>query len=178
MSFRRFIVIAGALLLLLATPVHADPGVWVGKWFKVTIAFNRLRISSTGVRTDRQRGAAYGKIESWNPSGGQLVATFHFYAPDSQSWFARSADLTVFAGSDLDLFVLGTSATKLQEFGFTARLQGKQKGGALKSASLRSLGGYSWEIDDVPGSDERWIGSFGLSGKLIDESKVPAGART
>jgi len=73
--------------------------------------------------------------------------------------------------------VTATCATSLQEIVFTGRLQGKQKSGILTSGSFRSLGGYSWEIDDAPGSSERWIGAFGLAGKMVDESKVPAGAR-
>lgn len=176
MSLHRYTAVAG-ILLLLASPVAADPGVWVGRWFKVTIALNRQHLTSSGVRPDRQRGTAYGKVESWNATDGTFATTFHFYAPDSRTWFVRSVDVAVFAGSDLDLFVTATSATSLQEIAFTGRLQGKQKGGVLKSASFRSLGGYSWEIDDVPGSNERWIGAFSLGGKMVDESKVPAGAR-
>jgi len=61
MSFRHYTAVT-EMALLLASPVVADPGMWVGKWFKVTIALNRQHLTSSGVRPDRERGTAYGII--------------------------------------------------------------------------------------------------------------------
>jgi hypothetical protein len=37
---------------------------------------------------------------------------------------------------------------------------------------MKTLGGYFIEVDDVPGSDERFAGKIALSGKVT--TKVPA----
>jgi hypothetical protein len=54
--------------------------------------------------------------------------------------------------------------------------QGKRNkvGDFVNSLSvMKTLGGAITEIDDVPGSTERWAGTLKLSGKRIDESKLP-----
>jgi hypothetical protein len=38
--------------------------------------------------------------------------------------------------------------------------------------NMKTLGGYSLEIDDVPDSTERWGGSVKVAGPMVPESKV------
>ena len=38
--------------------------------------------------------------------------------------------------------------------------------------TLKTLGGYYFEIDDIEGSTERWFGSFSITGPMVPESRV------
>jgi hypothetical protein len=51
-------------------------------------------------------------------------------------------------------------------------LKGKIAGGVVGKGSVKSVGGYFIEVDDVPGSDERFAGSLSLKGKTT--TKLPA----
>ena len=51
-------------------------------------------------------------------------------------------------------------------FGFTGRIQGKMKGETLKSATIKSLGGFEW---NAPVS----ASGVTLTCSLIPESKLP-----
>jgi len=39
--------------------------------------------------------------------------------------------------------------------------------------TVKTLGGYYFELDDIEGSTERWAGSFSITGPMVPESKVP-----
>jgi hypothetical protein len=59
--------------------------------------------------------------------------------------------------------------------GFVVRIQGRKKGSVLKSASLKTLGGYYFETNKGVSSNspESLAGAISISGSLVPESKVP-----
>jgi len=102
------------------------------------------------------------------------------YAKESGSWvLVDTVNIYYFAGSDLK-FVgsaqvndpTGTSLNLL--FVFT----GKRNTANTKfimdgSTKLITIGSSIIEIDDFPGSTERWIGAAKLSGPMVPVSKLP-----
>ncbi len=64
--------------------------------------------------------------------------------------------------------------------GFTARIQGKDAGGILESATFKTMGGFYIEVIHGQGDagvadelSERYAGGLSIIGNMIPEEKVP-----
>jgi hypothetical protein len=63
-----------------------------------------------------------------------------------------------------------------ENIGFTARITGKESKGTLRSATFKTLGGYSYARSSDPILTPRNSSAEGLTitGSLISESKLPS----
>ena len=162
---------------------------WVGTWFKVTLTGTAYHFSDYGVKPTPATPAAvtigkvYLNITSWNPSAlplGTLTADIYAKDHDTGIWIPTpfaSININYFAGSDLKFMgsaQLSTSndVTMGIVFIFTGKKVGDNfvLGGVSK---LSTIGSYMLEIDDAPGSTERWAGSVKLSGPMVPASSLP-----
>ncbi len=102
------------------------------------------------------------------------------YAKESGNWIqVDTVNIYYFAGSNLK-FVgsaqvddpTGTSLTLL--FVFTGKRNPANTIFIMDgSTKLSTMGSAIFEIDDFPGSTERWAGAAKLSGPMVPVSKLP-----
>jgi hypothetical protein len=81
-----------------------------------------------------------------------------------------------FAGSDLKFVGTSQLAVGGITLDFIFYFTGKKNAAGnfiLTATKVKTLGGFVVEIDDVPGSDERWAGSVKITGPMVPASKVP-----
>ena len=97
---------------------------------------------------------------------------------DQGEWvvFVDNLSLKIIAGTELDfLFVTTLEINDAQNpafFGFAARITGRLTQGVLKSATLKSLGGFSWEKE--LGISEYFAAGVAINGSLVfDPNKLP-----
>jgi hypothetical protein len=164
-----------------------DLSSWVGTWFKVTLTGTAYHFSDYGVKptpatpTAVNIGKVYLNITSWNPSALPLgTLTADVYAKDHETgiWIPTpfaSITINYFAGSNLKFMGSAQLATPNDvTMGLVFIFTGKKKGdnfvlgGVTK---LSTIGSYMLEIDDAPGSTERWAGAVKLSGPMV--SSIP-----
>lgn len=175
----RAIIIGVALAA--AAPAFAqvpDLAPWDGVWLKTKIKQKGLafRLNAPGVEKDSGAIVAY------------LQLHFDALEPDrltvdvwvrEDAWERSTLPLLYLAGTGDDLVVylnqVPVSPDPVVEpilhLGFALRLQGKIAGGAVGKGSVKSLGAYFVEIDDVQGSDQRFAGSMTFKGKTT--TKLP-----
>jgi hypothetical protein len=200
MKVRRTLIgvmMAGAFLTCFALGVaHAqgvpDLSIWKNTWFKVTFTSTVYHFSNIGVKPtpgyaiSESAGISYMKIIDWDttttPEHPFLVVDV--YAKDSGNWIpVDTVNIYYFAGSNLKFVgsaevgdpttsTPGTSLTLLFVF------KGKRNAANTKfimdgSTKLSTMGSAIFEIDDFPGSTERWAGAAKLSGPMVPVSKLP-----
>jgi hypothetical protein len=164
------------ILILTAFSVsvsHAeDLSIWNGKWFKITEKISSLQANETG---------------SISPSNYSQTIYIHIYEVDETSRVLHcenyderdgrlqptgNIDIRVSSGGSLDFSWYIEMGSEVQDviYGGTAgRIRGKTKGGALSSATLKTVGGFAAFVGDFgPG-----VGGINWSGSLVPESKVP-----
>jgi hypothetical protein len=97
-------------------------------------------------------------LGQWDPNPVATIAIHYFAGSDLK--FVGTSQLVV-GGITLDFI-----------FYFTGK---KNAAGnfILTATKVKTLGGFVVEIDDVPGSDERWAGSVKITGPMVPASKVP-----
>jgi len=168
--------------------VHAAAGVipdlslWAGPtWFKLTNISNAWHFSNVGVKPDpimaHQESRHFLKCKSWDPINLILQCEL-FDKDDSGNWDPTPAwtfDLNYIAGNDKDFMCWFQAQTSNMIMGFTIRFVGtmnKEKT-VLTEATVKTMGNYICEIDDVPGSTERWVGNIKIDGFMVPLLKVP-----
>jgi hypothetical protein len=169
------------LALLAAAPVRAqapDLSPWDGAWFKTKVKQKGVEFHATapGTKKDRFGGVVYVQLLFDAGAPDRLGMDVWIHESD---WQKQSIPLVYVAGANDDaLFVFNQIPVSpapvtapILQFGFAARLAGKIAGSVVGKGSLKTLGGYFVEIDDVPGSDLRAAGSLSLSGKTT--TKLP-----
>jgi hypothetical protein len=192
----KVLMVAVFIICFSAGAIHAQvPGVvpdlsmWVNTWFKVAMTSTVYHFSNIGVKPTpgttiyESGGTSYIKITGWDttaPGSEFLVADV--YARESGVWNPIPVDtLNIYykAGSNLKFVgtaqvddITGTSLNII--FVFT----GKRNNADTKfkmdgSTKLSTIGSSIIEIDDFPGSTERWIGAAKLKGPMVPESKLP-----
>jgi hypothetical protein len=177
----------GAVYALDTPGVVPDLSIWVNNWFKVAMTSTVYHFSDIGVKATpgyaiaESAGKAYIKISGWDtttPGAEFLVADI--YAKESGIWvLVGTVNIYYFAGNNLK-FVgsaqvvdpTGTSLSLLFVF------KGKRNATNTKfvmdgSTNLSTMGSSLLEIDDAPGSTERWAGSANLSGPMVPVSTLP-----
>jgi hypothetical protein len=171
-----------ALALALAAPATAqqpDLAPWDGIWFKAKLKQkgSGFHVAAPGVTRDA--GAA------------PLYVRLHFDAafPDrlemevwsrEDTWEERRLPMLYLAGTTSTAVVYFNQVPvspapvvePLLHLGIVLRLNGTLSGSTISKGSMATLGGYFIEVDDAPGSDERFAGSVKLGGKTT--TKLPA----
>jgi len=173
---KREKILLGSLLVLVlcltVSPAWAqtpDLGIWVGKWFKVTETFKGYFGSASGVQSHNNSMVQYYKVQSWDSDTKLLQILIHVKDPE---WEAFPLDLYYIAGSNLELLAWSQGEpTPEMSYGATFYIKGTISKGALKSATLKSLGAYQWDYDYGDGGV--YVGGMTVKGSLIPESKLP-----
>jgi hypothetical protein len=165
-----------------------DLSIWVNTWFKVKLTstvyhFDNIGVKPTpGYTLSESAGTSYIHITDWDttttPADPFLVADV--YGKESGIWIqVNTVNIYYFAGSNLK-FVgtaqvddpTGTSLSLL--FVFTGKRNKTNTNFIMDGTTkLGTMGSYLLEIDDFPGSTERWAGAGKISGPMIPESKLP-----
>ena len=174
-------VLIGSFFL---SPAHAqnypDLSIWVDEWFKVSLMLQELHFSDIGVPPDSgqqvERVTGYLVLRSLTPFNPATapVLTYEIYFPNgSGSWQSDTFDFN-YVGGDVSNFA-GWSDSSSPSLGtaFTMQIKGKQKKDlTFTGATIKTLGGYTWEIDDVPGSTERWVGTVKFNGTWVNPNTL------
>lgn len=150
---------------------------WVGKWFKLTVKTTGVffDFEDSKLQTGNDNSTNYLYMKKFNSS--ELIVKV-WQQNDSGGWevFVDDLSVKVVAGTDLDFLCVSTleinNPSNPQFFGFAARITGRLTKGELKSATFKSLGGFSWEqlLDLNP---EFFASGVSINGSLIDSSKLP-----
>lgn len=167
--------------------VTPDLNSWTDTWFKVFLTRNVFHYGNIDVLPTpsyRQSGTsplpAYMYINSWDSVNGVLQVILYPPDPDNGTYdpsIFETIDLQYFAGTDLKFVCAGEMVSNGTAIGFTMYFKGvKNKSDNFVLGgytNLTTLGGYYLEIDNAPGSTERWAGSMTIKGDMIPVAKVP-----
>ena len=169
--------------------VVPDLSIWVGSWFRVRATETVYHFEDIGVKPtpaypiSQFDGICYVKITNWDtttPGDEFLVA--EVYVKESGSWIPSPVEtwnIYYFAGSDLK-FIGSVQLGDRPSMSLTLFLfKGKRNKANTKfimdgTTKLGTIGGLMFEIDDVPGSTERWAGTVELGGPMVPVSKLPS----
>lgn len=166
--------------------VVPDLSIWVNTWFKVTMTSTVYHFSNIGVKPTpgypiaESGGTSYIKITDWDtatPGAEFLVADV--YAKESGTWVnVGTVNIYYFAGSNLKFVGTARVDTSSESLSLLFVFKGKRNTANTKfimdgSTKLSTMGSYLLEIDDYPGSTERWAGAAQLSGPMVPVSKLP-----
>jgi hypothetical protein len=127
-------------LLLNSNARHADMTIWVGQWLKITSTYNGYLAQSSKLNAKRASVVGYIRFRSWNPGQNVLQADLYQYDSEISQWVSDTLPIQYLAGSNLDFLGL-SQVTGNFTSGFTARIQGKEKGGVLQRA-FKTMGGF------------------------------------
>jgi hypothetical protein len=195
MKAKRFFLTCLVVFLLagLSTgPVHAqlvpDLSIWVDTWFKLSITQNVYHFDNIGMKPTpgsmlSGAGISFMHIVGWDLATGALTA--NIYGKNAGVWDPKSfltVSLPYFAGSDLKFAASLKSETAESTVWAVLFFKGKkdETGQFILdgTTNVKTLGGAYSEIDDVPGSTERWAGSIAMNGTMVPLFKVPVAIRT
>jgi hypothetical protein len=173
-------------------PPAEDLTLWSGRWLRVTVKYEgySLGISNPGlVQQDPMPGeedvsaemskehesvVAYLRITAWDPQQNVLQGQLYQHGSNNQ-WVYSPLTLHFIDGTRTD-FLCWSQVSGNFTAGFTARLQGKESGGILKSGSFKTLGGYYFEIDSTGGASSSQAfsgGQISINGSLVPRARVP-----
>jgi hypothetical protein len=173
-------------------PPPGDLTLWSGQWLKATVKYEgySLGLSNPGLvqqdpmpgeeddasemSKDRQSNVAYLNFTAWDPQEGVLLGKL--YQRDSKGqWIHAPLTFHFIDGTPTD-FLCWSQVSGDFTAGFTARLQGKESSGILKSGSFKTLGGYYFEIDSTGGGSSSQAfsgGQLSINGSLVPRTRVP-----
>jgi hypothetical protein len=169
---------------------YPNLGDWANDtWFKVKLTRTVYCFDDIGVKpkpsapVPQRMGTAYINITAWDEINHTLTADIWAKDPGTGEWeqFFEGLVITYFAGSDLKF--IGSAQLEITDdvtmrliFVFTGskytrgdKIGQFKLGGVTK---LSTIGGSMLEIDDVPGSTERWAGSATISGPMVPKPSL------
>jgi hypothetical protein len=169
-----------------------DLTIWPGQWLKVTMKYQGYLFGKSNsdvsndnlgqdgnenvpkMASDHENTAGYMKFVSWDPNQGVLQAEIHQKDSQSGQWVTDLLALHLIGGSSMD-FLCWTQVNGDVTSGFVVRIQGKGKGGVLKSGTFKTLGGYYFETKGGTASSSAGslAGAISINGSLVPEAKVP-----
>ena len=172
--------------------VVPDLSIWVNTWFKVKMTSTVYHFSDIGVKptpnytVSESGGTSYIKITGWDTTTtpADPFLTADVYIKNVGIWgVIDTVNIYYFAGSNLKFVGSALTGNPLaddpgQAFSLMFVFTGKRNATNTKfildgSTKLSTIGSSIVEIDDVPGSKERWAGSTKLSGPMVPESSLP-----
>jgi hypothetical protein len=168
-------VISIVLIYSLGAMANALPdlSIWNGKWFKVTSTGRGYVFEGSGFGPGRWRDVIYLYFHDWNAHGGQADAWE--LDEGSGQWVndpAAIVDIHFHGGAGLDflcyIFIENVDTTTAMTLRVTGK-EDKRNPGQLKGATLKSLGGCSWESD----GGEYFAGGQSVKGKMVPISNLP-----
>ncbi len=154
--------------LTLTTAFAEDFRIWDGKWFKLSIKHSGYSADPSGLTSPyNETELLYLKILKVDEAG-QAVNVYVCISQDGK-WNGNATAFRFLGGSSLDfLWSFNDQSNENDKgIGFTARVQGKTKGGSLTTASVKGLGGVEWDFG------KGRAGGVTITGSLIPESKLP-----
>jgi hypothetical protein len=173
-------------------PPAEDLTLWSGQWLKVTVKYEGYSLGLSNpslvqqdpmpgeedvaaeMSKDHESIVAYLKITAWDPQQNVLQSELYQLGSNNE-WVHAPVTLHFIDGTRTD-FLCWSQVIGDFTAGFTARLQGKESGGILKSGSFKTLGGYYFEIDTTGSASSSQAfsgGQVSITGSLIPGSKVP-----
>ena len=157
---------------------YPDLSIWLNQWFKVSFSLQRLYFVDIGISPnpgqDVQKATGYlvctGLTPTpFDPKVSPILSCDIYILNEAGVWQPYPFDFNYVAG-DVTNFA---SWSVTSGNAFTVQIKGTQKkNGTFSGATAKTLGGYSWEIDDVPGSTERWVGSLKFSGAWVNPATL------
>jgi len=140
----------------------SDMSQWEGKWFSFQMTKKGVIFDGSNFMNLTKKSSGYFKIQSWNPAQEKFEITA--YSQNDEGWNVMTQSINFFAGNNLSfLFWVDDGGTQ-----FVGQIRGKEKGGILSSATIKTLGGIVLGNDD----NEYGVGSANLTAKMVAESKV------
>jgi len=153
------------------SPAHAqvpDLSLWEGTWHRLNLRETELEFDGSKMVRSNLNSTLFLNIN--NQNGAILNATI--WVQEGGSWMSIPIPINIIGGTSLDFLcyvelkmtdIFGTTF-----LGFTAQVTGRMTGGVLRSASMKSLGGYSWEI----GPGDALAGSVSINGSLMNAAPI------
>lgn len=161
---------------------YPDLSTWLNQWFKVSSSLQQLHFVDIGVPPnpgqDVQTGTGYLVCTGLTPTpfdpNVSPVLSCSIHMPnDVGAWVSYPIEFNYVAGDASNFACWSVNSSVLSTKAFTVQIKGTQKKpGIFTGATAKTLGGYSWEIDDVPGSTERWVGSLKFSGAWVNPATL------
>jgi hypothetical protein len=148
-----------------------DMSQWVGQWFKVKTKIKGNTFNENNSTFSEDKGSENGYIYIWEWNQDTQELQFDYYVNNNGQWYSDSAALHFFAGTDTTFMFWYDKVDDKSETAFNGMIEGKMKGGILKSAIFKTLGGFYTEIRDNNNTYSN--GTQTINGNLIEESKVP-----
>jgi len=152
---------------------------WVGKWFKLTYSYKGYETYKDPThipQTQSGKATLYLRITAWDTTSqsDQFLRGSEYDKDEEGNIYENNFDLYYLGGTDLDFLILCHISAE-ERIGFTARITGKESMANLKSATFKTLGGYSWERSSDPILNPRnsKVAGLKITGSLISESKLP-----
>jgi hypothetical protein len=174
-----FLVVAllGCFTVSTAQAQFPDLSGWVGKWFKLNVKTTGVFFNGSKMQNENQNIVAYLSIKNFNSPSEFKIKLWQQNKEGGWEVFVDDLSVKIIAGTDLDFLCVTTleindNPSNPQFFGFAARITGRLTKGELKSATFKSLGGFSWEqlLDLNP---EFFASGVSINGSFIDPSKLP-----
>jgi len=171
------LVVLGCFAVGMANAQFPDLSQWEGKWFKLTVKTTENVYNGASIQTEKINSVIYLNITKFNSSAELTAVVWEQNEEGAGAWEKQGEiKIKVIGGTDLDFLCTymqsDDSLTNPQYFGFSARVTGKLSKGVLKSATFKSLGGFSWE-QNLSLNSEYFASGFSISGSLVDSSKLP-----
>jgi hypothetical protein len=173
-------------------PPVVDLTLWSGQWLKVTVKYAGYSVglsnpslvqqnpmpaeedATAEMSKDNESVVAYLKLSAWDPQQNVLLG--ELYQRDSKGqWVHAPLTFHFIDGTRTD-FLCWSQVSGDFSAGFTARLQGKESAGILKSGSFKTLGGYYIEIDSTSSASSSQAfsgGQLSINGSLVPRAKIP-----
>jgi hypothetical protein len=172
-------ILIGAFFLSPAhTQDYPDLSSWLKQWFRINLIFQDLHFSNIGVPPDRnqdvEKGTAYFVCTGLTPTpydpNIRPVFSCDIHTPNEGGGWEFNQVYLNYVGGDASNFA-GWSELSLGNLtnSFAVQIK-KKKEGVFTGATVKTLGGYRWEIDDV--SPERWVGTIKFSGTWVNTNTL------
>jgi len=161
--------------------VHAqdypDLSIWLNQWFKASFNSQKLHFSDIGVPPVNGQEVENGTIylvfislsqPPYDVDHPPILSGYVYHPNDIGGWGVDDLSLN-YVGGNVSNFAGWSEVLPgpYEVSGFTVQIKGaKKKDGTFTGATIKTLGGVSWEIDDV--SRERWIGTIKFSGTWVN----------
>ena len=170
-----------------AHAVVPDLGDWANTWFKVKLTRFVYHFSDTGVKPDpsypfpKSMGSAYLNITGWDQGTETLTADMYRKDHNTGQWVTTpfaTIGIRYFAGTALKFIgsaqlEIPNDVTMSLVFYFKGKKDWNDEFILWGITNVSTMASSMLEIDDVPDSTERWVGSVMIVGPMVRESSVP-----